>query len=413
MDKLVMQQMLHRLEELPPLPTVAMTLLHKTLDTDGALEEITALVEVDQALALKVLALANSPVFRRYRKITSIKEAILLLGLNMLKSLVLSISVLDTLRFAQESWFPYGQHWKHSLACAFYAKNLGQRVERNLAEEAFVTGVLHDIGKVVLALCFPQEYQEVLGGAMSTASPLHQAERERFGFDHAMVGRWTLERWKLPPQLQEPIWLHHHALSALLQKPEPSYRLAAITALADRLCYTQGFAGINQGEPLPEQWWELFSLQAWEKEAILDGVQESVDQLSQPLRRKTFQRESSTRVLQRMTKELGKLHLSAEEERQRLQEKLSQLSLLREMGMALQNASSQVEVLEILGEYVLKGLQCRSVCCGLYLEEGRILEVEVRANGMGGIQKTSRIRSREEQAAQQPAGGNGGEMRLE
>ncbi|HOO45770.1 MAG TPA: HDOD domain-containing protein, partial [Deltaproteobacteria bacterium] len=177
------ESLLNDLGEIPTLPSIATTIMEKTLDTKVNARQIAQMVEKDQALSIKVLKVANSPFYRRIKEISTIRGAVVLLGFNVLKSIVLSISVINLFNEKDKRALDFYKFWQHSIACAVCAKAIANKVFPASAEDAFIAGLLHDLGKVVAdqLICDKGEYSEVLEVMNRANSNIIQVEKKIMG----------------------------------------------------------------------------------------------------------------------------------------------------------------------------------------------------------------------------------------
>jgi putative nucleotidyltransferase with HDIG domain len=214
MDKETLKKKIYaRIDELPTLPVVVSKLLTLLEDPDFDIGELTEVISQDPALTAKVLKVANSAYYGFAQEIDTLDRAVALLGINMLKSLVLSVGVVAALPRAKRSEMldPAGL-WLHCVASAAVIREMGERMGLPKEDDhLFVVGLLHDVGKIVLLHFFFDLYQEALQKAkLREDMPLYLAEREIIGMDHGDVGAMLLGRWKFPPQVIKPILAHHH-----------------------------------------------------------------------------------------------------------------------------------------------------------------------------------------------------------
>ncbi|EPR37409.1 histidine kinase [Desulfovibrio sp. X2] len=222
-------------EGLPSPPPVAVSILSK-VSSDTDMEEVSRYVAADPAVALKVLKLANSPVYNRQSKVASLEKAIVILGISALKTILLGSFIRESLLHERKADDPFLQdYWKHSLACAVTAQLLAERLRPEDKEEAFICGMMHDLGKAVLLLLRPETYERILELSSHTGDDLCDLERMAFQADHGLVGKWLADAWGLPTQLVEAAWLHHQPES-LPEKPGGRVGMLGIVMLADRLC---------------------------------------------------------------------------------------------------------------------------------------------------------------------------------
>jgi putative nucleotidyltransferase with HDIG domain len=214
MDKQTLKKKIYaKIDELPTLPVVVSKLLALLEDPEFDIGELTELISQDPALTAKVLKVANSAYYGFAQEIDTLDRAVALLGINMLKSLVLSVGVVAALPKARKSGQldPAGL-WLHCVAAAAVIREMAVRMGLPKEDDhLFVVGLLHDVGKIVLLHFFFDLYQEALKQAsLHEDLPLYMAEREIIGMDHGDVGAMLLGRWKFPPQVIKPIMAHHH-----------------------------------------------------------------------------------------------------------------------------------------------------------------------------------------------------------
>jgi len=228
MDEQAMQQFRADVvtrKNLPTLPTVLARILHLAESESASGRELIALIEHDQALTGKMLRLANSAFFGQSRRVSTIPRAVALLGLSTVRNLALGVKVWDTLGTGMAQSRPE-ELWAHALAVGVAAKTLAARLRAGDPDEAFTAGVLHDVGRLVLAMRFREEYWRVVGDA-GEAGAIERKEAAGLGVDHAEVGGWILEAWSLPPTIVEAVRAHHAA--------DARPGVPGLLAVADRL----------------------------------------------------------------------------------------------------------------------------------------------------------------------------------
>lgn len=191
--------------DLPTLPIIAQRILTLTDDEDTATEQLAKIIASDQSLTVRILSLANSAYYGHRAQIATLWQAIVVIGWTMLKQVSLSVLICKALG-------PGGnrnQFWRHSLMAANAAASTATRAGAKNAETAYVAGLLHDVGKLVLDISFPIEYAEVRQMVERDRCSFVDAEQIVFQTDHVEVGAWMAERWQLPPELIAAIGLHH------------------------------------------------------------------------------------------------------------------------------------------------------------------------------------------------------------
>ena len=205
---------LSKLESLPSLPQVLLKLLEACNDENGNLLDIARIAGSDPSLSAKILKLVNSAFFGMPRRIESIEQAVLLVGARQVQNLALCSSVFEAFSGIQGRCFDFDQFWWHSLRCAFLAREIATQTGFGHPEEAFMAGLLHDVGKLVLQVNFTDAYDQ-LAASCGPPSERHQEEKARLGASHAGVGAWLLDRWNLPSVLGDAIRYHHEPLERI------------------------------------------------------------------------------------------------------------------------------------------------------------------------------------------------------
>ncbi len=256
------------------LPTIPVLLARIVAVVDGDRSSTRDLVEVmqrDQALTGRVLRLANSGFFGFGHEVSTLARAIMVLGFSSVRSLALGIKVWETLVGPRD--LDLTALWEHSALVGAAARLIAQRTRAGEPEEVFTAGLLHDVGRVVLALRFPAEYAAILDVPVhgDAATSLEERERAAFGVDHAQAGAWLGERWQLPPAIVEAAARHHEAIA-----PGTALRGWVVVNLANRLVHWTDLDG-GVIDPEAERQLETLgaaglSLSAWvEIAAILQG----------------------------------------------------------------------------------------------------------------------------------------------
>lgn len=232
--------------------------------------EIAEEIGKDQVLAAKVLKLVNSGFYGFRQPITTITHAMVLLGFDVMKTVVMTaavVDVVDTMNTFMEGL------WEHSVATARAATAIAQRKRAADAEEYGLAGLLHDIGKVVIAQTFPAEHARIRD-VVSTKNCLQiEAEQEVLGVTHAEIGMWLLKKWSLPPRIVYPVAYH----SSFHPRRDHAQR-TAVVHLADIICRAKGigYAGDNRIPRMDPEAWALLELSLDDVEQVCDQLQQEV-----------------------------------------------------------------------------------------------------------------------------------------
>ncbi len=253
-------------EDFPTLHEVAWKLLKTVSDGASQVQDLERLISRDQPLTAKILRIANSSWLRSRQPVSTLRQAITVLGTRRLRSLVLAASIDGVVRSrAMKDRYM----WEHALAVAVASELLAEETRYPDRQEAFVCGLLHDLGKAVLERSLTSEYQQVLDRVYNEHIWSTEAERSILGFDHAAVGGLVAQKWNLPAVLQEVVREHHTPASATLDP-----YLCAIVSFADGLCVKEGIGPSQRPEI------DLSSLAA---AAILGMKPQSLEKTSQAI----------------------------------------------------------------------------------------------------------------------------------
>jgi putative nucleotidyltransferase with HDIG domain len=254
---------------LPTIPTVVRKVLEMCENPKMSLAEIATIIAQDPVLAAKILKVVNSPIYGFPGRISSLTQALLLLGLNVARGLLLGVSVLEIMQRSIVGL------WEHSVGCAIVARIIARRKGLKDPEEVSVAGLLHDIGKVFLSLKFPDLYGHVIAEADARAIFIGEAEKESFGVTHAEVEAWVGRKWNFPRSLVEQMAYHHRpALSK-------HYSLqTAIIHFSDILIRARGF-GFGGDKLVPsvnDTAWRLLDLSDSDIREILIEMEDILEQ---------------------------------------------------------------------------------------------------------------------------------------
>jgi putative nucleotidyltransferase with HDIG domain len=197
---------IYSIRDLPTLPIFAQKFLSLADDEEGSSEKLAQIISSDQSLAVKVLSLANSAYYGQRAQIGTVKQALIVIGIAMLKQISLSVLVFKALGGSQRDRIAF---FRHSLLTANAAATIGKAARLPSADVCFMAGLLHDVGKLVLDANLGEEYRKVRTLVEKEGCPFQEAERRILDTDHAEVGAWMGERWQLPAALVHSIRSHH------------------------------------------------------------------------------------------------------------------------------------------------------------------------------------------------------------
>lgn len=233
------QRIIQDLGQIPTMPTIAAKVMQIVNDPHSSAEDVAKFISRDVALTSKVLRLANSAFYGIPRTISSVNSAIVILGFNTIRSLVLSASVLKV--FPSKPGlvaFDRKAFWKHSFMVGIASRMLAQIYRRKKMvdmETAFSAGLLHDIGKIILEQYANEDYAPVLKAAKEKNLPLVMVEKSLLGMSHADVSGMLIDKWQMPNELRMPIVNHHSPL-----EDKDTQDMASIVHYANHLCHAMG-----------------------------------------------------------------------------------------------------------------------------------------------------------------------------
>lgn len=230
----MLRDVLARIGELPTLPTVLNSILDALAEPETSALDLGRLIAADQSLSATLLRQANSAYYGFFRTISSVPNAVVVLGFRDVQNLVLTASVFRAFP-SQGSAYDRSQLWRHSLATAMLCERLAKALRFSPDATFFSAGLLHDIGKVALDAIYPKAVAEIVTRARDEKRAVREIEKEVFGLDHAEIGGVLAEHWNLPNLLAEGIRWHHdtEATTSALQ-------LARMVAVSNYVAYLSG-----------------------------------------------------------------------------------------------------------------------------------------------------------------------------
>lgn len=244
------RELLERIDDLPPLPAVAARVMALADDQNTSALDLAQVLSADQALTARLIRISNSAYYGFARKVSTVREAVVLLGFKQVRQVAVSASLMNAFdrgRVADDV-FDLDLFWGHSVAVAVAAEAIAKRTRQARPEDAFTAGILHDIGRLVLRQVMPPEFRKAVMLARNGPMDLHLAEALMTGYDHQEVGRALGEQWKFPGHLIDAVASHHD----IRQTPSGD-GLSGCVAQADRLIDHYGlYCGFDRdGDVLP------------------------------------------------------------------------------------------------------------------------------------------------------------------
>lgn len=233
--------------QLPTLPIIVDKILNAAREEGTSSKDLSDFICNDQALTNKLLRLSNSAYYGQMKEVDSIQRAITVVGFNEIIGLTIGMSVFSTFKENPvQEVFDIQDLWLHSVGCATAAKEICIKIGVKEGEKLFLNGLLHDMGKVIFAVYFPEEYRAVLEHAKTDKTFLGYKEKQMLGIDHAALTGVLMNKWNFPDSLVFPSRFHHEPIDCPLE-----YRHhAMIVGLADFLCHQVGIG--NSGNHAPK-----------------------------------------------------------------------------------------------------------------------------------------------------------------
>jgi putative nucleotidyltransferase with HDIG domain len=205
-----MDAILGTIESIPTLPIISQKIMEITGDEDASFKKLVGIVEKDQALAVKILKVANSAFYGLLSKVTSLEHALVVLGTNQVKSVVLGSSVHGFFSDDNKGPFDRTRFWKHAIICSQVAEFLGKHFKVGKDDSLFLAGLIHDVGKVILDKYFHEEFLQIMDHVSSAGTTFSEAESQVLGTTHYQVAAKLLKQWKFPDMVIRQV-LYHHA----------------------------------------------------------------------------------------------------------------------------------------------------------------------------------------------------------
>jgi HD-like signal output (HDOD) protein len=236
---------LENLKELPSIPTVLSSVLSEIENADYNAKSIAKLIEQDQGLTARILKVANSPYYGLARTISTIDTAIILLGSNIIREILLSLLLQRIFTNVKSKVFNIKNFWKYSIFCGAASKFIARKMKYRIVSEAFVTALMHDIGILIEMDNFKNNFIKVRRLQAEKGYSIIEAELEIFECTHSDIGAWIAEKWNFPEKISNALKFHHRPFyisdaeeysDEFIASPvfnRLKYPLAAITSMSE------------------------------------------------------------------------------------------------------------------------------------------------------------------------------------
>jgi putative nucleotidyltransferase with HDIG domain len=241
-----LEQIIMAAGDLPTIPIVATKVMQLMEDENATADDLARVVASDPAVAARVLKISNSSFYGCQRQIQTLPHAIMMLGFVTLKSVVVAASV-------KQVYHPFGLTekllWEHSFGAGLAARIIASDTRLVNAEEAFLGGLFHDLGKIIMNFLDKEKFQEVMQRCYNDGIDFEQAEQTLFPYTHEEVGALVIKKWNFPDHLMKAVMAHHTL--ALAEDEDPYLvRLTCVVSLANIFCHRYGIGTIAGEEEI-------------------------------------------------------------------------------------------------------------------------------------------------------------------
>jgi HD-like signal output (HDOD) protein len=211
LDDESIKRIVSQTETLPSLPEVYTEVISELQSQDPSVKNVAEIISADLAMTAKILQVVNSAFFGLVRKINNPKEAVMLLGTETIKALVLSVKIFSEFNQKKFAWFNFDELFNHSMSVSMFAQTISKKeqLDQNLVNNSLMAGMFHDLGKLILVTNFQKSYQKILTKAGKSKQNLWDLEYEMFGTSHAEIGAYLMGLWGLEYPVIEAIAFHH------------------------------------------------------------------------------------------------------------------------------------------------------------------------------------------------------------
>ena len=264
-------RILRSVDRLPTLPTIYTKLTRLLRSPNATVREIGSIINEDQAMAVKVLKIVNSAFYGLTHKVGNLKHAIVILGLNQIRTLVLATSTLKMFQqLKSDNSFDMQKFWEHSIGCAVAARVLAETTYLGNPDDVFTGGLLHDIGKLIHALYLNEEFTAVVADVEVSGVPMIESEKKLLGYDHTYTGRELAIKWGLSQGTVDMI-AHHHLSdsSGELTKEIAAVHIGNILSIALDL----GSGGEKKVPIADMKAWEILGIELSNLESIMARIE--------------------------------------------------------------------------------------------------------------------------------------------
>ena len=297
-------------QRLPSLPVVAMRVVELTQDQKISMRALADTIQNDQALTAKILKTVNSSLFGLRQKCSSINQAIIMLGLSAVKTLALGFSLVSAIKDSAKD-FDLNEHWRRSLFTAVAAKTIASKAGIGNQEEAFLGGLLQDVGVIVLLQTLGAEYVATIAAANGDHKLFSKLEIETYQIQHADVGAMLAQRWKLPDALVMPIKYHERPTAAPSEHSSLCRAVGLGNIAADLLASTEPAQHLRKFYERAQQW---FGLDETKADEVLKSITVATREVASLLSVATGAMPDTAKILENAKEQLALVQLPIKDE---------------------------------------------------------------------------------------------------
>ncbi|MCU0843912.1 MAG: HDOD domain-containing protein [Spirochaetes bacterium] len=274
--KSVIDRVKESIDQMPTLSPVIHKITEVANNVKSSAQDLTDVIQLDPVLTAKVIRMVNSAYFGLPQEIKSLKQAVVMLGLNTIKNVALSSAFLGKVNLKANTSLNGQDFWKHSLGVGVATKLIARKmnVDQKLLEEYFIAGLIHDIGKVLINNFFPDEMNRVLEEAAKRLEPITDIERRIFGLTHEEIGIAIGKKWRFASSLLYAVGRHHQPV---VEGASAVFSMTVCVSDTFVKSLEIGFSGNYRIEPVPEEVWAALNLNEEAVFAALSTINNEIE----------------------------------------------------------------------------------------------------------------------------------------